>query len=237
MKGKQYFIDHLDSHQSKQETDINLSYSFSHQDILKLKEDSHFQIPHSIEHKDHLNCFDLCRNELSFINFVSLPLENLTCKNLKKLKGVCLFYQYLDSSSWSTYKHVECVEIFDVMTSETCNEMFQESNFETDHDVAVLKKISSFYRKTQDNLCECMMEMRFFNSYYFEPRENYSKTGHKFWLPKYIYQKIFQKSNFIEKDELFIEYKYDFNNMIENKLIEDTFSTQTVAWIKQETAI
>ena len=245
-KGFNILKQHLQSSTILETTENSLRNSFNENDVAILKKYSSFTIKHDkISILNNFNVINARYNRyngvklencnsssLQFKNFVPISNELFTFENLKKLKGVSLFYQYLNSSCWSEESHIECFELFDVLTNKEFQDLYSSysDSASSKHTfVIILKKISNLYDENKEHYnkehyleIECKYGFLFVSDYL------YKQDGQILWIPQYIYQKIFEKGNKIEKDEIFLSFKYNFDNLVVNQLLDDVFTKETV---------
>lgn len=186
-------------------TNQHLRQSFIEHDCEILKRRGHLHISHKHENCEtldfqHITMQGFNPEILTFTDFVKIPTEQLTFENFKKLKNVCGFVQYLDSSSWATYKHLLCFQFYDVISfADYVSTFHPEATDYSDitGELLVIKDITAFYSEyhnssnsnidINDKTFETFLMNKLFTFY---NEEGYKSRGFAFWIPREIYQKI-----------------------------------------------
>lgn len=200
--GLQQLTQHLRSNESLLMMNQQLRDSFSENDVEILKKRGHYEIPHTHESKDSLDCSDISPNykefELDFKDFVKIPEDKLNFDILRKLKGVCGFIQFLNSSSWATTKHLHSIQIYDILTLENYRDFYtpELTDFsELVTDVLILKDIRGYYAEIENPITEeDMSDYSMRRVFSFDTNIQYTTRGNAIWIPRGIYESVIVNS-------------------------------------------
>lgn len=202
--GLQQLTQHLQSNESLLMMNQQLRDSFSENDVEILKKRGQYEIPHAHESKDSLDCSDISRNykefELDFKDFVKIPEDKLNYDILRKLKGVCGFIQFLNTSSWATTKHLHSIQIYDILTLENYRDLYTPEITEmTDFselvtDILILKDIHGYYAEIKNPIKEKNMFDSMRRVFSFDTNIQYTTRGNAIWIPRGIYESVIVNS-------------------------------------------
>ena len=174
-------------------TGKNKTYSLSIYHQGSILNDKFLKLPDDTEH---------IKKEI--YDMISLKKEEITFELLSQLKGQIVLVQSPDSSSWSTYYHLQPMKIVDVSEEDL---KLNQMNYD----------IPNYWK----------MEGEGFHTWYitFQDMYNHSRVWN-IWLPRKLYfEKIknFHLQDRIQNDSDFIEYIYNPDNIIKNKTASELF--------------
>ncbi len=135
---------------------------------------------------------------MDFKDFVKIPEDKLNYDILRKLKGVCGFIQFLNSSCWATTKHLHSIQIYDILTLENYRDFYtpELTDFsELVTDVLILKDIHGYYAEIENPITEeNMFDYSMRRVFSFDTNIQYTTRGNAIWIPRGIYESVIVNS-------------------------------------------